>query len=480
MKDIKNDIEKAQKLLVDNKVSSVELTSACLKTIKEKDPKIGAFLHVDESLALETAKKSDDRRKKGMALGELDGIPIALKDMILTTDMPTTAGSKILQGYMSPYDAFVTKRLRDEGAVILGKNNQDEFAFGGSNETSAYKPCFNPWHLSKTPGGSSGGSAAAVAANMAFGSLGTDTGGSIRQPAAYCGVVGIKPTYGRVSRYGVVAFASSLDQVGTFAKTVKGAAMMLNGICGFDERDSTISEQKAPNYAQSIKPVKKKRIGVPKEYFTQGLQPKVEEAIKRAIKILADQGAEIIDISLPHTPYAVATYYIIATAEASSNLARYDGVRYGPRKTGDGSLIDLYEQTRGELFGREVKRRIILGSYVLSSGYYDAYYLTAQKVRRLFANDFAQAFLKVDAIISPTTPTTAFSMDAKIDDPLAMYLNDIYTIGANLAGLPGLSLPVGFDDQGMPIGAQILANYFDEQTCFDLAYGLEGELSLCL
>ncbi len=480
MKPIKNDIEAASKLLASGSISSAKLTSQCLAIIREKEPNIGAFLHIDEELALKAAKRSDLRRQSGQILGPLDGIPVGLKDMILTTDMPTTAASKILEGYMSPYDAFVTQRLREEGAVIIGKNNQDEFAFGSSNETSAYKLCFNPWDLKKTPGGSSGGSAAAVASNMVLGTLGTDTGGSIRQPAAYCGVVGIKPTYGRVSRYGVVAFASSLDQVGVFAKTVKGAAMMLNGISGFDPRDSTSSEQKIPDFCKNLNSVKNKRIGVPKEYFTKGLEPKVSKAVHAAIKILEAQGASIQEISLPHTPHAVATYYIIATAEASSNLARYDGVRYGPREAGSGSLSDLYEQTRGKLFGPEVKRRIILGSYVLSSGYYDAYYLTAQKVRRLFADDFASAFSKVDAIISPTTPTTAFRVQEKIDDPLAMYLNDIYTIGANLAGLPGLSLPVGFDDSGMPIGAQILAKHFDEQTCFDLAYAIERELNLCL
>lgn len=475
------DIEHAARLLQDGAVTSVSLTEATLHNIEQQDEKIGSFLWLNRETSLAMAKASDERRKKGQLLGILDGIPVSLKDMILQKGFFATAASRILEGYQPPYDATVSRKLTEQGAVIIGKTNQDEFAFGSSNETSAFKPCHNPWDLSRTPGGSSGGGAASVSAGFGFASLGTDTGGSIRQPAAYTGVVGLKPTYGRVSRYGVIAFASSLDQVGPFARTVKDAAHILSAIAGHDEKDATSVKLPVPNYAKELKTdVKGLKVGVPREYFIDGIDADVRKAVERSIEILEKNGAIIKPISLPHTKYAVATYYIIATAEASSNLSRYDGIRFGPRVDGEKDLQALYENTRGSLFGTEVKRRIILGTYVLSAGYYDAYYLKAQKVRRLFANDFLEAFKAVDVIISPTTPTTAFKLNEKIADPLAMYLNDIFTISANLAGICGISLPSGFDQQGLPIGTQIMAKPFDEQTLFNASHLLEQTLGLDL
>ncbi|HXW60239.1 MAG TPA: Asp-tRNA(Asn)/Glu-tRNA(Gln) amidotransferase subunit GatA, partial [Myxococcota bacterium] len=366
---------------------------------------------------------------------------------------------------------------KSQGSVIIGKNNQDEFAMGSSTESSAYKICRNPFNQEYTPGGSSGGSAASVRTGMCFGSLGTDTGGSVRQPAAFCGVVGIKPSYGRVSRFGVIAFASSLDQVGPFANSVRGASMLLSAIAGYDENDSTSVKAEVPAYEKLLTgDVRGKKIGVPREYFGAGISESVRASVMRSIDILKHNGASIVDISLPHTPYAVATYYIISAAEASSNLCRYDGIRFGPRRGEGGDLLSLYEKTRGELFGPEVKRRIMLGTYVLSAGYYDAYYVYAQKVRRLFANDFAEAFKSVDVIISPTTPTTAFKIGSKIDDPVSMYLNDIYTISANLAGLSGISIPSGLDEQGLPIGTQLMARPFDEPNLLLIAEVLERDL----
>lgn len=462
--------------LAQGSITSEEITNQCFDEIDRNNAKLGALLSVDKKTALVSARESDARRQKGQSLGVLDGIPIVLKDMILMKGLPCTAASKILQGFMPPYEATVVNKLRQNGAVLVGKANQDEFAMGSSNEASAYQACRNPWDLERTPGGSSGGSAVSVSARMCMGSLGTDTGGSIRQPAAYCGIVGIKPSYGRVSRFGIIAFASSLDQVGPFAKTVKDAAIILKAIAGFDPNDATSVDVPVPDYANLLrKDVKGKKIGIPKEYFSSGVNDDVRQAIERAMDILRAHGAEMVDITLPHTKYAVATYYIIATAEASSNLGRYDGIRFGPRQHDGHDLTSLYERTRGDLFGPEVKRRIMLGTYVLSAGYYDAYYLRAQKVRRLFSLDFDQAFKSVDAILSPTTPTTAFKLGEKLSDPLAMYLNDVYTISANLAGICGISIPVGKDKAGMPIGMQLMAKAFGEQNLFDIASVVEEE-----
>lgn len=460
--------------LASKTITSEQLTKFCIEAIEERNQDLGAILWYDPDFALSLAKASDERRKQGKTLGLLDGIPISLKDMILLEGQQTTAASKILEGFIPPYDATVVKKLKEHGAVLIGKTNQDEFAMGSSTESSAYKDCQNPWSKDRSPGGSSGGSAVSLSAEMCFASLGTDTGGSIRQPASYCGLVGLKPSYGRVSRYGVIAFASSLDQVGPFGKTVKDTAILLNCIAGHDLNDSTSANIAVPDYLGLINSdIKGKKIGIPKEFFADGLNQTVKNSVMKMVDELQKKGAHLKEISLPHTKYAVATYYIIATAEASSNLCRYDGIRFGPRR-GDGhDLASLYEHTRGELFGMEVKRRIMLGTYVLSTGYYDAYYLRAQKVRRLFAEDFVKAFAEVDVIVSPTAPTTAFKRGEKIDDPLAMYLNDIYTISANLAGICGISLPIGLDESGLPIGLQLMANSFNETTLFDVASAVE-------
>jgi aspartyl-tRNA(Asn)/glutamyl-tRNA(Gln) amidotransferase subunit A len=464
--------------LTSRAISSEEITKACLKHVASCDTKLGSMLWIDEEKALKEAQASDLRRSKNQACGVLDGVPLSIKDMILCKGLPATAASKILEGYMPCYEATVIEKLRSEGAVVLGKANQDEFAMGSSNESSAYKICKNPYDHEYTPGGSSGGSAASVSAGMCFGSLGTDTGGSIRQPAAFCGVVGVKPSYGRVSRFGVIAFASSLDQVGPLTRTVRDSALLLRAIAGHDPRDATSVREPVPDYVSELNlDLKNKKIGVPREYFAAGISESVKASLMRSIDILRQEGAEIVDISLPHTPYAVATYYIIAAAEASSNLSKYDGIRFGPRVGDNADLLSLYELTRGELFGDEVKRRIMLGTFVLSAGHFDAYYVRAQKVRRLFANDFAEAFKKVDVIISPTTPTTAFKIGEKIGDPVSMYLNDIYTISANLAGLCSISLPSGLDNLGLPIGTQLMARPFDEQGLFNIAAALEAGLA---
>jgi aspartyl-tRNA(Asn)/glutamyl-tRNA(Gln) amidotransferase subunit A len=393
---------------------------------------------------------------------------------MLTRGLRTTAGSKILQNFIAPYDCTAVARLEQAGAVVLGKMNCDEFAMGSSNENSAYKPVHNPRDLTRVPGGSSGGSAAAVAAGMAVATLGSDTGGSIRQPASFCGVVGLLPTYGRVSRYGLIAFASSLDHIGPLTKTVKDAALVLRHIAGRDPLDSTSADVPVPDYLEEIgKPVKGLRLGVPKEYFGEGLEAEVRSRVEAAIHKLGTLGCEIVPISLPHTPYAVPCYYIIATAEASSNLARYDGVRYGHRAKEAHTLAEMYRRSRDEGFGTEVKRRIMLGTYVLSAGYYDAYYLKAQKVRTLLARDFEQAFARVDAIVTPTAPTTAFRLGEKLDDPLSMYLADIYTVTADLVGVPGISIPCGKSSEGLPIGLQIQGRHFDEGTLLRLAHAYE-------
>ncbi|MDG2307342.1 MAG: Asp-tRNA(Asn)/Glu-tRNA(Gln) amidotransferase subunit GatA [Candidatus Binatia bacterium] len=455
-------IQDARRALDAGDTSSVELTEALLGRISAHEPTIGALITVTGERALADARAADERRASGERKPLL-GIPIVLKDIFATEGIRTTCASKILEDFVPPYDADATTRLATSGAVLLGKANMDEFAMGSSNENSAFDPTRNPWDPSRVPGGSSGGSAAAVAAGECLGSLGTDTGGSIRLPASYCGVVGLKPTYGRCSRYGVIAYASSLDQVGPFAHTARDAATLLQVIAGHDPRDSTSAHREVPNYEAALTgDLSGVRIGVPAEYFVDGLAPAVEKATRDAIETLGARGAKIVNVSLPHTSYAVATYYLLGTAEASSNLARYDGVKYGLRTQKGGELLDMYRQTRDEGFGTEVKRRILLGTYALSAGYYDAYYLKAQKVRTLIRQDFIRAFESCDLIASPTASTTAFRLGERSDDPLSMYLTDIFTVPANLAGLPGLSLACGFDDNGLPIGLQILAPAFAE------------------
>ena len=412
--------------------------------------------------------------KETVSASTRSGKVITIKDNICVKDEPTTCASKILKGFKPPYDATVIKKLKEAGFVLMGKSNMDEFAFGSSCETSCYGPTHNPWDLKRIPGGSSGGSAAAVAADETILALGSDTGGSIRQPAALCGVVGLKPTYGRVSRYGLIAFASSLDQIGPFAKDVEDAALLLNVISGHDAMDSTSATERVPDYTKSLKgDVKGLKIGIPKEYFAKGLDNEVKCAVEAALDVLKGLGAKVKEISLSHTEYAVADYYILATAEASSNLARFDGVQYGHREAKPADLIQMYFKTRGEGLGEEAKRRIILGTYALSSGYYDAYYLRALKVRRLIKQDFDAAFKKVDCLITPTSPTVAFKIGERMDDPLAMYLSDIYTISVNLAGLPAISVPCGLNSKGLPIGLQIITRAFDEQTLLRAAYAFE-------
>ena len=457
-------------------VSAREVTAAHLDRIAAVDPRLGAFLHLDEGGALARAEAIDAAIARGEDAGPLAGVPVALKDILVTRGMPTTAGSRILEGWLPPYDATVVERLRGAGAVILGKLNMDEFAMGSSNENSAYGPCRNPWDLARVPGGSSGGSAAAVAAGLCAASLGTDTGGSIRQPASLCGVVGIKPTYGRVSRYGVVAFASSLDQVGPLARTVSDAALLLEVIAGFDPRDSTSIEEAAPRFASALgADLRGLRIGRPREFDLPGVDPEVKAAVDRALVTLSDLGASVREISLPHAAHALPTYYLIAPAEASSNLARYDGVRYGMRAGAPGqSLLDMYCRTRGAGFGAEVKRRIMLGTFALRSGYYDAYYLKAQKVRALIAADYRRAFDEVDLVASPTSPVPAFPIGERSSDPVSMYLADVFTLSANLAGLPGISVPCGLTGSGLPVGLQLVARPLDEATLLRAASGYEA------
>jgi aspartyl-tRNA(Asn)/glutamyl-tRNA(Gln) amidotransferase subunit A len=466
-------LDDAGKRLRKREFSSLELTEAVFQRIAASDDKIHAYLTIVRDAALEQARQADERLKQDSGISPLLGIPIAVKDNFLTCGLRTTCASKILGEFIPPYDAATVQKLRAAGAVITGKTNLDEFAMGSSVENSAFFPTRNPWNLERIPGGSSGGSAAAVASDQCIAALGTDTGGSIRQPAAFCGVVGLKPTYGRVSRYGIVAFASSMDQVGPMTKDVRDSALLLEAIAGPDPADSTSVNRAVPRYASSLtEPVKGLRLGIPKEYFVAGMQPEVERAVRTAIVKLEKSGAVIEEISLPHTEYAVAVYYVVATAEASSNLARYDGMRYGHRADAK-DLIETYRISRDEGFGAEVKRRIMLGTYALSAGYYDAYYLKAQKVRTLIKRDFDEAFKRCDVIVTPTTPTTAFKLGEKTQDPLQMYLSDIYTISINLAGLPALSLPCGFDSEGMPIGLQIIGKPFDESTIFRVAYNYE-------
>jgi aspartyl-tRNA(Asn)/glutamyl-tRNA(Gln) amidotransferase subunit A len=443
--------------------------------IAGEDPKIHAFLSVDREYALAQAARIDDRAAKGDPMPKLAGVPFGIKDVLTLEGFAATAGSKILEGYRPPYTATAVRKLADAGAVFLGKLNCDEFAMGSSNENSAYGPVHNPHALDRVPGGSSGGSAAAVAAGMAVATLGTDTGGSIRQPASFCGVVGVLPTYGRVSRYGLIAFASSLDRIGPFAATVRDAATVLSVIAGHDVMDATSSPLPVPDYAADLdRGVKGIKLGVPAEYFAEGLDEEVRAAVEGGIEKLRAAGAEIRKISLPHTRYAIPTYYVIATAEASSNLARFDGVRYGLRAPQSDTLAAMYRRTRDLGFGAEVKRRILLGTYVLSHGYYDAYYRKAQQVRRLLTEDFLTAFREVDAIVTPTAPTPAFKIGEKSDDPVAMYLADIYTVTASLAGICGVSVPCGKSRAGLPIGMQILGRHFDEATIFRVGQAVES------
>jgi len=462
--------------LARREVTAREATQACLDQIARVDGQIHAFISYDANDALAQADAADRLRSQGGngASRPLLGVPVAVKDVLAVKNQPLNCGSKILGKFVSPYDATVVEKLKAAGAIVFGRLNMDEFAMGSSTENSAFGPTRNPWDTARIPGGSSGGSAAAVAADECFASLGSDTGGSIRQPAALCGCVGLKPTYGRVSRYGLVAFASSLDQIGPFTKDVRDAATMLGVLAGHDPRDSTSVPQPVPDYTAALTgDIKGVKLGLPKEYMIGGLDADVKAAVDAAVKKFTELGAEIVEISLPHTDYAVATYYIIATAEASANLARFDGIRYGARVDGD-NPIELYERTRGAGFGAEVKRRIILGTYVLSSGYYDAYYLRAQKVRTLIRNDFLKAFETVDAIVTPTTPTAAFKIGEKSDDPLQMYLSDIFTISCNLGGICGVSLPCGFTrDPKLPVGLQLLGQPFGEAAMLRLAHAYE-------
>jgi aspartyl-tRNA(Asn)/glutamyl-tRNA(Gln) amidotransferase subunit A len=473
MSDLLNlDLSSAQKSLKNREISSVELTKAYLDAI-EKTSSLGAYIDLQKDYALEMAKNSDKKINQGVA-GPLEGIPIGVKDMFCTKDIKTTASSKILENFYPTYESTVTQNLWNDGAVMLGKLSCDEFAMGSSNETAAKGNVINPWSktIPMSPGGSSGGSAAAVASRSALAATGTDTGGSIRQPAAFCGITGLKPTYGRCSRWGIVAFSSSLDQAGPLTRTVSDAAIMLNSMAGYDNKDSTSANLEMPDLTSYLdKSIKGKKIGIPKEYTQDGISEDIVSFYETSIQFLKDSGAEIIPVSLPHTKYALPVYYIIAPAEASSNLARYDGVRYGTRKEAE-SLDDMYELTRGEGFGDEVQRRIMIGTYVLSSGYYDAYYLKAQKVRRLIKEDFDNTFENVDFLLTPSTPSTAFELGQK-QDPLTMYLNDIFTVPASLAGLPGISIPVGLDKAGLPVGIQLIANSFDEPNLISVAHTLE-------
>lgn len=458
-------------------ISSEEITSSVFDQIQNTNPEINAYITLLEEQAQVAAKNVDERRNKGERLGVLAGLPVAIKDNICTQGVRTTCGSKILSNFIPPYDATVVEKLKKADAVIIGKTNMDEFAMGSSNETSFFGLVKNYFDSERIPGGSSGGSAAAVASHMATLALGSDTGGSIRQPASLCGVVGMKPTYGRVSRYGLVAFASSLDQIGPITKDVRDCALLSSVICGHDPKDSTSLRETELDFTESLEgEVKYIKIGIANEYFGEGLDQEVKAAVMKGVELLEKLGMKVEEISLPHTDKAIATYYVLATAEASSNLARYDGVRYGSRAEGDMALSQMYEKTRSEGFGAEVKRRIILGTYVLSAGYYEAYYAKAQKARTIIGEDFKSAFEKVDVIITPTSPTTAFKIGEKMDDPLTMYLSDIYTVSANLAGMPAISVPCGKDSKGLPIGLQIMGKPLAEGLILKVAYSLEQSL----
>jgi len=461
--------------IVSGATKAADLAASYYEQIEKKNPRLNVYLSLTKERALEQAARVDEQAAKGNPLPPLAGIPVGIKDVLVMKGAPATAGSKILQGYRPPYDATAVSKLEAAGAVLLGKLNCDEFAMGSSNENSAYGPVRNPVDTERVPGGSSGGSAAAVAANMAVATLGTDTGGSIRQPASFCGVVGVLPTYGRVSRYGLIAFASSLDRVGPLAANVRDAATLLGVIAGHDPKDATCSNAPVPDYAaESDKSVEGLRIGVPAEYFGEGLDPKVRAAIESGIAALKAAGCTVKPVSLPNTRYAIPTYYLVATAEASANLARFDGVRYGYRSPASETLSAMYCHSRDEGFGAEVKRRILLGTYALSAGYYDAYYLKAQQVRRLLAEEFLRAFAEVDAIVTPTAPTAPFKLGEKTGDPLAMYLADIYTVTASLAGICGVTVPCGATAAGLPVGMQVLARHLDEGTAFRVARAVEA------
>ncbi len=460
-------------MLTAKKISALELTKDLFERIEEKDSEIGAYLEITKSQAEQTAKIVDEKISRGEKISALEGIPCAIKDNICTKGIKTTCASKILENFVPPYDATVMKKLNSQNAVVLGKVNLDEFAMGGSTENSAYQVTKNPWNIERVPGGSSGGSAAAVAAGEAIFALGSDTGGSIRQPASFCGVVGMKPTYGRVSRYGLVAFASSLDQIGPITRDVTDCATVLNAICGLDEMDSTSTPAAVPDFTKSlISDVKNLKIGLPKEYFVKGIDKEVEDAVINVTEIFEKLGAQIVEISLPHTEFAISTYYIIAPAEAATNLERYDGVSYGVRVDG-ADIVEMMTNTRTEKFGEEVKRRIMIGNYALSAGYYDAYYLKALKVRTLIQKDFTDAFKNVDIILTPTTPNAAFKIGEMVNDPLKMYLQDICTVPLNLAGLPGISLPCGFNKENLPIGFQLIGKPLDEETIIRAAFTYE-------
>lgn len=467
-------IVKAHGLLKTKEISSRELTQSVMDRIQEVEDRIGAYISVFEEEALKRADKADKDIAAGR-MGPLTGIPLSVKDVICTKGFRTTCGSKILDNFCPSYDATVTKKLQDAGAVIVGKANMDEFAMGSSTENSAFHVTHNPWDLERIPGGSSGGSAASVSADMCLGSIGSDTGGSVRQPASFCGVVGMKPTYGRVSRFGLVAFASSLDQIGPLTKDVSDCAVMMNVISGYDPKDSTSVPEDVPDFTASLHEGLKGMVaGIPKEYNSpDGLDPDVYNAVQEAIRKLENLGVQCIEVSLPHTEYAVAAYYVIAPSEASSNLARYDGVKYGYRDKSQDDLIKMYRTTRSKGFGSEVQRRIIIGTYALSAGYYDAYYGKASQVRTLITNDFKKAFEKCDIILSPVAPTTACKIGENVNDPLTMYMMDVFTLSANLAGIPGISIPCGFSKENLPIGLQIMGKHFNEQAILKTAYNFE-------
>jgi aspartyl-tRNA(Asn)/glutamyl-tRNA(Gln) amidotransferase subunit A len=478
-----NSIRQVRQMLLRRERSATEITQAYLDNIAAREPKLHSFITVTPEVALQQAAAIDAQIAAAASVGDADlpllaGVPLGMKDNMCVLGMPTTCGSKMLANFVPPYEATITRKLREAGAVMVGKTNLDEFAMGSSTENSAFAQTANPWNLACVPGGSSGGAAAAVAADECIIATGSDTGGSIRQPASFCGVVGLKPTYGLVSRFGLVAFASSLDQIGPFARTVEDTAIFLKAMVGYDAKDSTSLKVTTPDYPALLTPdltqsLKGKRVGVIKETFGEGLDPEVEAAVRQAIAHMEAMGATVKEISCPRFRYGLPTYYIIAPSEASANLARYDGVKYGLREPNAQNLLEMYETTREAGFGAEVKRRIMIGTYVLSAGYYDAYYLKAQKVRTLIKEDFDQAFTEVDVLVSPTAPTTAFTAGSKTSDPLSMYLSDLMTIPVNLAGLPGLSLPCGFDSKGMPIGLQMIANVLREDVLLQVAYGYE-------
>lgn len=467
-------IHEASELLKKKEITSRELTRSVLDRIKDVENKIGAYITIDEEKALAQADQADLRISNGTSV-DLTGIPLSIKDLICTEGTLTTCASKILKNFIPTYDATVIKKLKDTGAVFAGKVNMDEFAMGSTTEHSGFKTTHNPWDLECTPGGSSGGSAASVAADMCLGSLGSDTGGSIRQPASHCSVVGMKPTYGRVSRFGLVAFASSLDQIGPLAKDVKDCSIIMNAISGYDANDSTSVPKNVPDFTSALtQDIKGLKIGIPKEYFqTEGIDNSVRTSVENAMETMKSLGAEFVDIDLPHTKYAVAAYYVIAPSEASSNLARYDGVKYGIRDKEQAELLEMYKKTRSEGFGLEVQRRIIIGTYALSSGYYDAYYKKASQVRTLIMQDFKKAFETCDILLSPVSPSPAGKIGENSEDPLKMYLSDIFTISANLAGIPGISVPCGFSENGLPIGLHIMGNHFDEATLLKAAFNFE-------